>query len=98
MKLIELLSEDNITVSNTDLLRQKYKENDLKRTPSPTGEGNRLSPLTIPIDKIIFDRAIGPNGGKRKDGSKKQPKDEYTTTDYTLAPVGNPIKPTPASS
>lgn len=91
MKLIELLKEDDEPViSPIDILRQKKKEDDLKREPSPEGEGNRLSPLSIPPKDPVFKRAIGPIGGKRKDGSKKQPKSEYTTTDYTVAPVGNP--------
>ena len=100
MKLIELLCEDDFgaIIPDTELLRQKYKDDDLDREPSPDGEGNRLSPLTIPADDFVFDRAIGPVGGKLKDGSKKQPKDEYTTTDYTLAPVGNPIPVTSPTS
>ena len=96
MKLIELLSKDaNPLFSPSDFLRQKHKEDDLNREPSPKGEGNRLSPLTIPPKDLVFDRAIGPNGGRRKDGSKKQPKDESTTTDYQLAPVGNPAPVVP---
>jgi len=32
---------------------------------------NRLSPLTIQPEDPYFDRAIGPLGGRRKDGSIK---------------------------
>ena len=97
MKLIELLREEiDPFISNNDLLRQKHKEDDLDREPSSKGEGNRLSPLTIPPEKFVFDRAIGPNGGRRKDGSKKEPKENYTTVDYTIAPTGNPAPVVPA--
>ncbi|NJO61042.1 MAG: hypothetical protein HC836_23110 [Richelia sp. RM2_1_2] len=65
MKISELLAE------NIDLRKLTQKERDLDRSPSPKGEGNRLSPLTIPKEDPVFKRAIGPLGGKNKDGSKK---------------------------
>lgn len=97
MKLIELLQEDDINtiIPDAELRKQYHKEKDLEREPSPRGEGNRLSPLTIPNPDPVFDRAIGPVGALRKDGSKKDPKGSYTTTDHTIAPVGNPAPVVP---
>lgn len=72
MKIIELLQEDSINqIPDTNIRATHNKKKDLNREPSPEGEGNRLSPLTIPKEDPIFDRAIGPVGALRKDGSKK---------------------------
>lgn len=65
MKLSELFED-------IDLRKAYQKEMDLDRAPSPEGEGNRLSPLTIPVKDFTFSRAIGPLGGLNKDGSKKK--------------------------
>ncbi len=73
MKLIELFIQTKQEDEKASLERKSYHtrqlQRDLKRWPSPQGEGNRLSPLTISPGDVRFDRALAPNGCRRKDGS-----------------------------
>lgn len=66
--------KDLIPTENVKIIGRKRR--DLEREPAVKGEGNRLSPFTIPNDEMKFDRAIGPLGKLKKSSINPQRKEQ----------------------